>query len=128
MDFAALNPAACFRPRAGHPGRGRARVRQLAAVLSPLLGIWLGHAYPALPLFGVTPCPVTILTFGCLLLTTKPVPWWTLVIPVLWSLVGGSAALLLDVPQDWVLLVSGLATVGLTRTKHAAASWRRALG
>jgi hypothetical protein len=36
------------------------------------------------------------------------VPWWLLVIPFAWSLIGGSAAFLLGVPQDWALLVSGL--------------------
>ena len=28
---------------------------------------------------------------------------WLLAIPFIWSLIGGSAAFLLDVPQDWVL-------------------------
>jgi hypothetical protein len=36
-----------------------------------------------------------------------------LVIPVLWSLVGGSAAFLLQVPQDWILLASGLSVLFL---------------
>lgn len=92
-----------------------------AAILYPLLGLWLGHTYPALPVFGVTPCPVTIFTLGCLLLTPQPVPWWTVVIPVLWSLVGGSAAFLLAVPQDWLLLFSGVVTVAaLLLSKHAS--------
>lgn len=91
-----------------------------AAVLYPLLGLWFGHTYPALPMFGVTPCPVTIFTFGCFLMATRPVPRWALVIPVLWSLVGGSAGFLLNVPQDWLLLVSGLATIVLlVWPKHA---------
>jgi hypothetical protein len=84
-----------------------------AGALYPLVSLLLGHTYPDLPMFGVTPCPVTIFTFGCLLLTWKPVPWWMLVSPVLWSLVGGSAAFLLGVPQDWALLVSGPVSVVL---------------
>ncbi|WP_230532404.1 DUF6064 family protein [Microvirga roseola] len=96
-----------------------------AEVLYPLLGVWFGHAHPNLPMFGVIPCPVTIFTFGCLLLTTKPGPWWMLVIPVLWSLVGGSAAFLLGVPQDWALLVSGLATVLLLAWSTQAPHPRR---
>ena len=66
-----------------------------------------------LPMFGVTPCPVTIFTFGMLLLTRQPVPRLLLAIPGLWSLVGGSAAMLLRVPQDWLLLVSGAIAVAL---------------
>jgi hypothetical protein len=66
-----------------------------------------------LPMFGVTPCPVTIFSFGMLLLTRQPVPRWLLVIPFLWSLVGGSAAILLRVPQDWALLVAGAVSLAL---------------
>ena len=84
-----------------------------AAVVYPLVGIATGHPYPAMPMFGVTPCPVTIFTFGLLLLATPPLSRWLLVIPFVWSLIGGSAAILLHVPQDWLLLASGFVTVRL---------------
>jgi hypothetical protein len=82
-----------------------------AAVIYPLLGQSSGHAYPAQPMFGITPCPVTLFTFGVLLLTLAPVPRWLLIIPLAWSLVGGSAAFMLEVPQDWPLFFSGLTIV-----------------
>ena len=85
-----------------------------AAIVYPLISIWIGHAYPEMPMFGVTPCPVTIFTFGMLLLTTQPIPSWLLAIPLLWTLIGGSAAIVLDVPQDWLLLLSGLIMIPLT--------------
>ena len=81
-----------------------------AALIYPAIGLLLGHRLLAQPLFGVAPCPVTIFTFGVLLLA-RSVPWPLLVIPVLWSLVGGTAAFLLGVPQDWVLLASGVGAV-----------------
>lgn len=84
-----------------------------AAVLYPLIGSVTGHSYPAMPMFGVTPCPVTIFTFGMLLAAVPPLSRWLLVIPFVWSLIGGSAAILLHVPQDWLLLVSGLIAVPL---------------
>jgi hypothetical protein len=34
-----------------------------------------------------------------------------LILPLLWSLIGGSAAILLAVPQDWALLVGGVVAV-----------------
>jgi hypothetical protein len=77
-----------------------------ATFLYPLVGIAAGPGYPALPMFGITPCPVTIYTFGLLLLNAAALSRWLLVIPVLWSLIGGSAATLLQVPQDWLLLLS----------------------
>jgi hypothetical protein len=82
-----------------------------AAMLYPMLGAWVGHGYPRMPMFGITPCPVTLFSFGLLLLTSTPVPRSLLVIPLAWSLLGGSAAFLLGVAQDWPLLFSGIAVV-----------------
>jgi hypothetical protein len=97
-----------------------------AAVLYPLIGTATGHAFPELPMFGVTPCPVVIFTFGLLLLAANALPLWLLVVPFLWSLIGGSAAILLDVPQDWPLLASGFIAVPLIvmRNRRQAASAR----
>jgi hypothetical protein len=84
-----------------------------ASVVYPLVGLATGHRYPAMPMFGITPCPVTIFTFGLLLLATTRVSRWLLAIPLAWSLVGGSAASLLGVAQDWPLLFSGIAVVAI---------------
>lgn len=81
-----------------------------AMVIYPLLGIATGHTWSEMPMFGVTPCPVAIFTFGMLLLATG-YSRWLLVIPVIWSLIGGSAAFLLGVQQDWLLLVSGVTAI-----------------
>lgn len=81
-----------------------------AALLYPLLGA-AAHGYPAMPTFGITPCPVTLFTFGTLLVAQGPVPRRLLVIPWLWALIGGSAAFLLSVPQDWPLLLSAVLVV-----------------
>jgi len=82
-----------------------------ATVLYPLLGLAAGHAYTGLPMFGITPCPVTLFTFGLLLSATPQVPRRLLVIPLVWALIGGSAAFLLGVPQDWPLLIGGLVVI-----------------
>jgi hypothetical protein len=88
-----------------------------ATVLYPLLGLWAGQRYPGLPMFGITPCPLTLFTFGVLLLAAPPLPCRLLVIPFVWSLIGGSAAWLLQVPQDWPLLLAGV-------TVAPALAWR----
>jgi hypothetical protein len=75
----------------------------------PLLGYALGQIFPALPTFG-TPCPTTIFTFGLLLWADKKVPFRLLIIPVLWSIVGTSAALNFGIKEDFGLLVA--ATIG----------------
>ncbi|MES1148171.1 MAG: DUF6064 family protein [Bradyrhizobium guangdongense] len=98
-----------------------------ATIAYPLIGVAVGHAFPEMPMFGVTPCPITIFTFGFFLLTTGRLPRLQLVIPFIWSLIGGSAAMLLHVPQDWLLLVSGCIAVVLIvardrRTKPGVAT------
>lgn len=82
-----------------------------AAVAYPLIGMAAGHRASELPMFGITPCPVTIFTFGILLLTLRRPPILLLAKPALWSVIGGSAAVLLGVPQDWPLLFSGVVAV-----------------
>jgi len=42
-----------------------------AGVVYPLIGIAAGPGYPEMPMFGITPCPVTLFTFGLLLLSTS---------------------------------------------------------
>lgn len=100
-----------------------------AAIAYPLIGLATGHRYPEIPMFGVTPCPVAIFTFGMLLLTMRPVPSWLFVVPFVWSLIGGSAAVLLNVPQDWLLLVSGFITSLLVflRDRHQTLQSTRAV-
>jgi hypothetical protein len=84
----------------------------------PLLGAALGHAYPRAPVFGVAPCPTTIFTFAVLLLAEGAVPAALWVIPLLWSLVGVSAAVQLGVREDYGLAAAGLVGAALL-------GWRR---
>lgn len=71
----------------------------------PLLAAVLVHSYPRTPTFGV-PCPTALFTAG-LLLMAHPVGRWLMVIPVLWSGIGGSAAVFLGVATDFVLIGAG---------------------
>jgi hypothetical protein len=75
--------------------------------LYPAIGVVSGMTYPAAPVFGITPCPLTLFTWGVLLMA-RAVPWWLVVIPSAWALLGGSAAFLLHVPQDWPLFATSL--------------------
>ena len=73
----------------------------------PVISYFVGHIYPRSPTFGV-PCPTTIFTFGLLLHSTTRVPWFIVLIPLLWSFIGLSAALNLSVKEDFGLPVAGL--------------------
>lgn len=92
-----------------------------AILLYQVLGWFFGHVYPAVPVFGIAPCPTAIFTIGILLLAPWRVARWLLFIPALWAIVGGSAALLLNVPQDFGLVAAFLVALGF-----AAANWFRA--
>jgi hypothetical protein len=78
-----------------------------ALILYPVIGLAAGERYPAIPLFGVAPCPLLIFTFG-LMLWASCARWWLWIVPLLWAVIGGSAALLLSVPQDWALPLSAM--------------------
>lgn len=91
-----------------------------ALVAYPLLAVLFGHAYPAMPTFGL-PCPTTIFTIGTLALLRPPYPGYVFVVPVLWTLVGVQGALLLGVYEDLGLIAAGAAGAWLAfhgRRKH----------
>lgn len=77
------------------------------ALAYPFLAIGSGHTYPATPTFGV-PCPTAILTIGVLITARAGPPTRLAIIPALWAFIGGSAAILLGVTADYVLLAAGL--------------------
>lgn len=83
-----------------------------ALVIYPVIGYFAGHAYPYAPTLGL-PCPTTIFTLGMLLLASCRVPVCVMVIPLLWSVVGTSAAFNFGIREDAGLLISGIMAAAL---------------
>jgi hypothetical protein len=77
------------------------------ALAYPFLTIGMGHNYPETPTFGV-PCPTAILMIGALIAARDRVPLTLAIIPIAWGFIGGSAAVLLAVPTDYILLGAGV--------------------
>lgn len=73
-----------------------------------------------IPTFGV-PCPTMIFTAGMLMLAT-PRSWRLSIVPVIWSLIGGSAAFLLGVRADYGLPIAGIA-LAIFSTQRSSGSW-----
>jgi len=96
-------------------------ITAFAMAIYPLIGMLSGHGYPNGPAFGVTPCPLAIFTFGMLLLTDRTLPKYLLAIPLVWALIGSTAALAFGIREDAGLLVTGLiATTALLARRSSA--------
>lgn len=96
-----------------------------AMVFYPVVGRIAGHVFPAVPIFGLAPCPTTIFTIGLLLMGTLQWARWLLVVPAIWAMIGGSAAILLNVPQDYGLIVALLALIGFAIAAAVGAGFDR---
>jgi hypothetical protein len=84
-----------------------------AAVVYELLSHLQGHGWPHAPIFGVAPCPTTIFTIGILILLGHPQPIWLIAIPLVWAVIGSTAAVLLAVREDLALLAAAILAAAL---------------
>jgi hypothetical protein len=96
------------------------------SLLYPALNAAQQLSVSRIPTFGV-PCPTTIFTVGVLMLAA-PRSWALAIVPVIWSLVAGSAAFLLDVRADFVLPIAGIALAIFTTQRSSEARAIRANG
>ena len=88
------------------------------SLLYPAINAAQHGTWSRIPTFGV-PCPTTIFTAGLLLLA-KEASWRLSLVPVIWSVIGGSAAFLLGVRADYALPAAGLAlAIDAIRRRHA---------
>jgi hypothetical protein len=102
-----------FKSRPGVGGVTAVIMLIYALVVYPLSGYFLGHAYPSSPTFGL-PCPTTIFTFGLLLLSQNKISVNLLIIPLIWSVIGFTAAFKFGMLEDTGLLIAGILTAAMT--------------
>jgi hypothetical protein len=116
-----------FRFRADARGFFGATLFIYALVVYPLLGYLFGHTFPAAPTFGL-PCPTTIFTFGMLLWVEGKVPVRLLLVPLGWSLLGTTAAVMLGMTEDLGLTAAGVLGTALivSRNRRATGADRKA--
>ena len=82
-----------------------------ALIVYPALGWIGGHGYPRGPSFGA-PCPITIFFLGMVLWSNR-IPVAVVVAPVVWALVGTSAAAELHIYEDYALTASAVIVFGV---------------
>jgi hypothetical protein len=92
------------------------------SLLYPAVNAVQHLTWSRIPTFGV-PCPTTIFTAGLLLLA-RGGSWRLSIVPVTWSVIGGSAANLLGVRADFVLPIAGLALAIFTVQSSSARAMR----
>lgn len=83
-----------------------------ALVGYPLVGALVGHTYPRMSPFGLTPCPVVTFSFGLLMLAEQKVPKGLLILPFLYAL-SGFVWISIGMWEDVGMILSGLASTGL---------------
>lgn len=88
-----------------------------ALVAYPLVGLCVTAPWPETPVFGIAPCPTTIFTLGMLLVAQHRNRWLIALVPVLWALVGSTAAFMLDIPQDYGLAVAAVIFIASERMR-----------
>jgi hypothetical protein len=103
-------PTVSYRPQSTVATVLGAILLAYALVVYPAIGYVVGHHYPAAPTFGV-PCPTTIFTLALLVWAGARLPRRVLIVPLLWSLVGTSAAVTLGMVEDFGLFAAAVATV-----------------
>jgi hypothetical protein len=82
-----------------------------AMVGYPVVGALLGHTYPRMSPFGLTPCPLVTFTFGLLLLTERKVPKVLLILPFFYAL-SGFVWISIGMWEDIGMILSGLVATG----------------
>ena len=94
----------------------------IAALLYPALSMLTSGDALRAPSFGV-PCPTVLLTAGFLLGARPEPPRHLFVIPILWSLIGGSAAVTMGIAPDVLLFVAAIAMIVRASAPHAGGSF-----
>lgn len=77
-------------------------------IIYPIIGFLTGYIYLEYPIFGSAPCPVSIFTFGMLLLINRKVPILISIIPLIWAFMGFMPVFILSVWADIGLILSGI--------------------
>lgn len=76
-------------------------------VIYPIISYFMEGGFPGTIALGL-PCPTTILTFGFLMLSTRKLSKYLLIIPSIWAVIGTGAAINFGVYQDYVMLLAAI--------------------
>jgi hypothetical protein len=84
-----------------------------AIAIYGLIGFVTGYPFPFYPLFGTSPCPVSIFTIGLFLWADKRISPIVLIIPLVHGLIAFVPVIGFGIYADIILVLSGLITIFL---------------
>jgi len=84
------------------------RIAIISAIILPVIDWQSGVGWTDVRLALLAPGATAGFTLGILMMAKGPIPIHLVIIPVLWALVAGAHAWVLDIPQDYLLPVVGI--------------------
>jgi len=113
-----------YRPRADAYTIVGAAFIFYALVIYPILVWALGHGYDPSAFGEYAPRTAAAFTFGILLWADRKVPWYTIIIPLVWSLCGVLVAYEVDTWEDLGLVIAGITGTVLLSIRNRRAYHR----
>lgn len=84
------------------------RLAVIAAIILPLIDWLSGVGWSGIRLALIAPGVTAGFTLGILMMSKGPIPLHLAAIPILWTLVEGAHAWMLNIPQDYLLPLIGV--------------------
>jgi hypothetical protein len=84
-----------------------------ALIVQPMIGPTFGRSWRAVEVFGIMPNPTVVATLAILSLSTSPVKWLLLAVPILWCAVSGATEWTMGAPDWWIMPAAILITMAL---------------
>lgn len=80
-------------------------------VLYPAVASLVGRSWRQAEIFGMAPDPTAIATLGLALQASNRIPWWLMIVPVVWCLVSGLTLWAMEAPEAWLPPAAALLSV-----------------
>jgi hypothetical protein len=113
-----------WRPPAAWTNRIGIGLVIFAVALQPLVGPLVGRSWSQVEIFAIAPDPTVVGTLGVLLLASAWPKWLLVPIPILWCLVSGATAWVMQSP-DAALMPAAAALAIAVAVGSALSGWRQ---
>ncbi len=80
-------------------------------VLYPAVASLVGRSWRQAEIFGMAPDPTAIATLGLVRQASSRIPWWLMIVPVVWCLVSGLTLWAMEAPEAWLPPAAALLSV-----------------